>query len=118
LPAIFPVHVMVDGGSAGGLQPDGRIFTCDFTYSVFDQQNRPLLMPPVKAGDKGTPMTKVMPQELRYLLIEYQKPDDYSLGFAYYDGDGKIQLWLAVQEIPKLGDCNDDTGTGDDGGGT
>jgi hypothetical protein len=84
---IFAVKVSKDGGSAGSKDAD-----CTFTYTVKDLLSYQI----------GTTMT---PKRPRFTKVEYEEPGADSPGLAYYDQEGAIQLYEAVEERPKTDKC-------------
>lgn len=82
LNGLFAVGVTKDGGDAGS--PSA---TCSFTYTL-------------KVGALTLVTTKT-PARPRFTNTEYNQPATNSLGLAYIDGAGALQLYEAVEEVPK-----------------
>lgn len=85
-PAMFPVTLAKDGGSAGDLTTQ-----CSWTYTVTDLQGYQI----------GTTMT---PLKLRPSVGKLVQPADGSHGVAFYAADGTFKLWDA-NEVPDVGSC-------------
>jgi len=83
----FMVLLTKDGGSAGS-----DAATCSFTYTVKSLQEHELA-------------TGKTPKRPRLTNVEYEQPSADSPGLAYYDADGNLQLYEAVEEFPKETTC-------------
>lgn len=86
----FAVKVTKDGGDAGSEDAD-----CTFTYTVKD----------LAGNELGTAMT---PKRPRFTHVEYAQPATDSPGLAYYDDQGDLQLYEAVEEIPETDVCEEE----------
>ena len=89
LGGVFAVKVTKDGGSAGSKDAD-----CTFTYTVTD----------LAGNELGTTLA---PKRPRFSHVEYAQPAADSPGLAYWDDQGDLQFYEAVEEIPKTDTCED-----------
>lgn len=87
--AAFPVRVKKDGGVAGSMASST---SCTFTYSLFDLAGNAL------KDSGGTAITGKTPDAPRYSNCAYTAPADLTIGLAYTDENGQIQLMWAVKE--------------------
>jgi hypothetical protein len=87
-PAMMPVKVTVDGGTAGS---DST--TCSFTYTVAS----------LAGSQLGTAKT---PLRHRYTNVEHNEPAAASYGQAFYDGTTLV-LVEAYEEYPLDVDCEE-----------
>jgi len=90
LGGVFAAKVTKDGGSAGSKDAD-----CTFTYTVKD----------LAGNELGTTLT---PKRPRFTHVEYAQPSADSPGLAYYDDQGALQLYDAVEEIPETDTCEEE----------
>lgn len=108
LVSVFPVKATVDNGTvafvAGGLEnptdENSPAHTCLLTYKLKDIYGNQL-----KEGNPAVDVAGRSPAVERIPLIEYVKPPADSIGLAYRDSTGKVQLWMvgAEQQVPS--DC-------------